>query len=106
MKRLKELRKLRNINQQELADQMSVSRSSVAMWEKGTDPGKEMLQKLAEYFDVSVDYLLEMSDIPKTETPQLDAEAQEILDMLNQLNEENRTQIFGLVKALASSQKQ
>ena len=105
MKRLKELRKLRNINQQELADQMSVSRSSVAMWEKGTDPGKEMLQKLAEYFDVSVDYLLEMSDTPKTETPQLDAEALEIYNTISRLSQENQKRIFDLAKALQSSQQ-
>ncbi len=46
------------VSQQVLADEMRVSRSTVAMWERGTEPSNEMLQKLAEYFNITVDYLL------------------------------------------------
>lgn len=65
MIRLKELRNSKNnpkgrkISQQEIADIIGAKRSTVSMWEIGaSDPGTESVQKLADYFDVSVDYLL------------------------------------------------
>lgn len=57
--RLKELRKEKGITQKELANYLKVSRSTVAGYE--TDkrkPEYETLQKIADYFNVSVDYLL------------------------------------------------
>lgn len=58
--RLKELRKERKISQQKLADHLDVARSTVAMWEVGPNqPDSEMLLRIADYFDVTVDYLLE-----------------------------------------------
>lgn len=64
MNRIKELRKSVNMNQQSLADYLNVSRSTVAMWERGTEPGNEMLLTLADYFGVTVDYLLGRTDDP------------------------------------------
>lgn len=61
--RLKELRKERKISQQKLADHLDVARSTVAMWEVGPNqPDSEMLLRIADYFDVTVDYLLERSE--------------------------------------------
>lgn len=60
-KRLKSLRLDRNpkVYQKELADAVGVSRQAVTMWETGQRiPDHEILQRLADYFDVSVDYLL------------------------------------------------
>ena len=57
--RLKELRKKRNVSQVELARAVHVNQSSVSQWETGrTAPGKDCLLLLAEFFHVSVDYLL------------------------------------------------
>lgn len=61
--RLKELRKERKISQQKLADHLDVARSTVAMWEVGPNqPDSEMLLRIADYFDVTIDYLLGRSD--------------------------------------------
>ncbi len=57
--KLKELRTQKKINQQKLAKDIGVSRSTVAMWETdSSQPSNEMLLKLADYFNVSVDFLL------------------------------------------------
>lgn len=59
MIRIKELRNEKNVSQKKLADKLSVSRSTVAMWETGaSQPDTNMLLQLAEFFNVSVDYLL------------------------------------------------
>ena len=57
--RIKELRKKKGVSQQVLADSVGISRSAVAMWEKGTEPSNEMLSVLADYFGVTIDYLLD-----------------------------------------------
>lgn len=67
MKRLKSLREYRNLKQSELAKEFNVSQSTIAMWETGKrDPDSETIQKMADYFDVSVDYLLGRSEFPHT----------------------------------------
>ena len=59
---LVELRKEAGMNQQQLAAQLGVSRSTVAMWETGASrPDHTVLAKLAALFDTSTDYLLGLS---------------------------------------------
>ena len=63
--RLKELRTSRNLSLQELADIVNMSKSSVYMWETGErEPGLEILEAIADYFNVDYDYLIGKSDIP------------------------------------------
>ena len=57
--RLYQLRKQKYISQEELADIMDVSRQSISKWELDqTYPDIDNLVRLAEYFDVSVDFLV------------------------------------------------
>ena len=47
------------MNQEQLAEQLHVTRQAVSNWETGkTQPDIETLTKIAEYFDVSVEYLI------------------------------------------------
>lgn len=57
--KLKELREQNGISQAKLAQWIGVSRSTVAMWERGaSQPDNGTLTELADFFDVTVDYLL------------------------------------------------
>ncbi len=57
--RLKELRKQNDIKQSTLAQFLGVNQATVSSWENGTRQiGTYDAQKLADYFNVSVDYLL------------------------------------------------
>ena len=59
MNRIKELRAERKISQEKLAKEIGMSRSAVSMWEiDASEPDNEMLDKLANYFHVTTDYLL------------------------------------------------
>lgn len=63
MNRLKELRKAKKLTQQELADIAEVSKRTIQNWEDGTSNIKsEKAKKLADYFGVSVGYLLGYDD--------------------------------------------
>lgn len=58
---LKELRKSKKITQEELAKIIGVERSSIGKYEspsKPVTPSPDIMLKIAEYFNVSVDYLL------------------------------------------------
>ena len=56
------LRKQNGWSQEELAEQLNVSRQSVSKWESGTSiPDIEKIIKMSQLFYVSTDYLLKDS---------------------------------------------
>lgn len=62
--RLTELRKQYKYTQRQMADILGISQPSYIRYENNTsEPTQENLVKLADAFDVSVDYLLGRSDV-------------------------------------------
>ena len=58
-KNIKKLRKEKNITQDQLAEQLHVTRQAVSNWEIGkTQPDIETLSAMAEYFEVTVEELI------------------------------------------------
>lgn len=63
MTRLRELQRAKKLTQQEIADIAEVSKRTIQNWEDGTSNIKpEKAKKLADYFGVSVGYLLGYDD--------------------------------------------
>lgn len=59
MEKLRELRKEKGISLKELGAEIGVAESTMSLYENGKrQPDYETLLKLAEYFGVTVDYLL------------------------------------------------
>ena len=57
--RIQNLRKIKGISQEELADKVGVSRQAVSKWESEQScPDLEKIILLSDYFDVTTDYLL------------------------------------------------
>lgn len=66
-KRLKELRLNNGLTQKELANAIEVGRTTVSEYESGKIvPKQEGLLRIANHFNVSVDYLTGVSDDPAT----------------------------------------
>lgn len=66
--RLKELRCENDMNQSDLAKIIGVSPSTIGMYEQGRrTPDLEVLSKIANYFQVSMDYLLGRTNIKNFE---------------------------------------
>ena len=64
--RLKELRKARRITQLKLAMDLNLTQNTVSRYETGErEPGIAELVRIADYFHISVDYLLERTDNPE-----------------------------------------
>ncbi|MDE5728680.1 MAG: helix-turn-helix domain-containing protein [Clostridia bacterium] len=65
--RLKQLRKQRNITQVKLAMDLNMNQNTISRYETGSHQADyATLIKFADYFNVSVDYLLERTDNPET----------------------------------------
>lgn len=60
--RLKELRAEKGLSQTDLAKQTGISQSAITKWENNVHYPFGQLIVLAKYFDVSVDYLLGLTD--------------------------------------------
>ncbi|PFI17421.1 helix-turn-helix domain-containing protein [Bacillus cereus] len=57
------LRKERKLRQEDMAKHLGIARTTYAMYEQGNrEPDYNTLQKLADFFNVSVDYLLGRTD--------------------------------------------
>ena len=64
--RLKQIRKAKGISQLKLAMDLHTNQNTISRYETGErEPGIRELISLADYFNVSVDYLLERTDNPK-----------------------------------------
>ncbi|MGN1317881.1 MAG: helix-turn-helix domain-containing protein [Lachnospirales bacterium] len=64
--RLKELREKNNISQLKLAIDLNMNQNTISRYENGVrEADYETLILIADYFDVSIDYLLLRTDNPK-----------------------------------------
>ncbi|MDO7871457.1 MAG: helix-turn-helix transcriptional regulator [Enterococcus casseliflavus] len=62
---VKKLANERKMTIAELERKLDFGQGSIRKWDKQS-PSAERLNKVADYFDVSVDYLLGKTDLPKT----------------------------------------
>lgn len=63
--RLKSLRNNRGLSQMDFSKQIGISKSAVNMYERGErEPSFEILETIADYFNVDLDYLIGKSEIP------------------------------------------
>ena len=71
--KLKSLRISKDMTQVKLAEKLGVKKQSISNWENGNImPSVEMLEKIADFFSVSTDYLLDRAARPVDCTRQLD----------------------------------
>lgn len=64
--RIQSLRKIKGVSQEELADQIGVTRQAVSKWESEQSmPDMEKVILLSDYFEVTTDYLLKGIESPK-----------------------------------------
>ena len=64
--KIRELRKSKKISQQKMAMDLNISQNTISRYETGErEPGISELVMIADYFHVSVDYLIGRTDNPK-----------------------------------------
>lgn len=114
MNRLKDLRLQKKISMRETANQLNIPYTTYVNYEKGTrEPNSEMLIKLANYFNVSIDYLICRTDNAQTSsyslpdiTPPSEADPDQfVFDMYKKLDIEDKAEIRGTMKYMLKSSK-
>lgn len=109
MENLRIIREKRNINQQKIAVELEISQESISKYENGNAfPSREILIKLADYLNCSIDYLLGRTDNPILNKEKLSAEDEEIDNLIfryNKLTEENQYKLQGCLFAIEKEQE-
>lgn len=89
---LKYLRNSTQCTQKKLAEYLGLSANTVCEWEKNrSEPSIQTIRKLAEFFDVSADYLLGLEDDFGARIPAVPAGAADV--MSDTITHEERTLI-------------
>lgn len=95
------LRKKLNISQSELAKRVSVSRTIIGNYERNENtPSVDILLKIANEFDVSVDFL-----IGEGQLSTYDKEVLKRIDDIEGLPEEDKNHLFYLIDNLVKASK-
>lgn len=92
--RIKTLRNARNLSQVQLAKALNVSKQAVSNWENDNIlPSIEMLIKIANYFSVSTDYILELNQRKYIEVTDLtDTQLAHIQAIIDDITTKNKTE--------------
>lgn len=107
MIRLYELRTEKNLSQRDIAKQFNISQSTYHNWENDkTQPTTEQLIQIAQFFGVSVDYLIGNSDdcgIINYDDSYLRVDEVELLGHYNALPDNARKNILDFIKNIKSN---
>ncbi len=101
------LRKENKLTQKQLAAYLNLSANAICEWEKGrSEPNFDTLKKIADYFDVSIDYLLGREDdfgVVKRESP-ADKDSEELLSLYRELTPSAQEAIKETIRQLVARQ--
>ena len=97
--RIRELRKERGLNQDQLAELASLNRVTVAKYESGrVEPGAQALSRIADALEVSADTLLGRSDeVPAVCLPQTE-EARLVSSAMDRMPQAEREKALNVMK--------
>ncbi len=94
--KLKALRLNADLTQSELAKEVELPQSCISLWEKGSrEPNLIGIKKLAEFFNVTTDYLLDLTNEQKNETEKVESigitqDEQYLLDLYRSMDAEHK----------------
>lgn len=107
MENLKMLRKSQKLSQKALGDKISLSGNTIGQYENNErEPGVETLKKLARYFNVTIDYLVDyeavnhLVEVPKQQQQDFTEQQKRCIDLLKQMNDIECLQVETFIKTM------
>ena len=94
--RLAKLREQKNITQKELAEHLGISSPAIVAYEHNRSRPVRYLNEIADYFGVTVDYLLCKTDDPNG--TQTDYNEAKLLSYYRKLNEKGKTDLLSIAE--------
>ena len=111
MHRIIELMEERGLKQSEIMKVCNVGQSTISMWKKGATPNVQTLMILADYFQVSIDYLLGREDdygnvTVGTTGEKLTLREEELLSCFRQMPDNIKNAVLETAKIMLDSVKE
>lgn len=106
--RLKALRKQHNITQEQLASIIGVERSSIGKYEGKSRiiPSDDVKYKIAQFFGVSVEYLLGHTDVPiQVNSSEISREENDMILMFRELTDAGQGLVLDYMRMILSKQE-
>ena len=110
--RIKELRLERNLTQSDVAKAIGTSQRNIGRWENGeNEPAAFYIKALAEYFNVSADYLLGLEDdfgvktVAPEQSEEFTASEREMIRKIRAMRKESRELVEQMIDTLAGTDK-
>lgn len=101
MNRIKELRLAVGKSQAEIADLIGVNKQTISQYERGVRyPKRENMEALADYFNVSIDYLTGKSGVIEMLTT---PEERKLLEDYRRLDEDKRRLLDAMLRTLTET---
>lgn len=109
-----ELRKEMNYSQRKIAEVLSVSQSTVAMWETGKRyPQRETMEQIADLFNVDMDYIYGKTDVRRRVTfdskgdgyvyvPAFEVDHLELIDLYSKLTKEQKQTVMNMLRSFVN----
>ncbi len=102
------LRKEKGYSQRKISEMLSVSSSTVAMWETGKRyPQREKMEQIADIFNVDMDYIYGKSDVrrrvsldsgvPYMYVPDFEPDHIELIEMYSKLTKEQKQTVMSML---------
>jgi transcriptional regulator with XRE-family HTH domain len=105
-KRVIELRKKKGFSQSDLARQVGISYAQVGRYEtKGAQPPAEVLKKIADALETTIDYLINGDTDEKAVSTLKDAELLQQFRAVEQMDEEDKVTVKKLIDAFITKRK-
>lgn len=82
---------------------LSVAHGSITNWKKGTVPNGKTLQKIADYFNVSVDYLLTGQKEKPTDVGELSVKKKQIIERIRLMPDEKLVRVEQILDIVEST---
>src|SRR5271157_1361581 len=98
--RILDLRKRKNLSQTDLANAVGISYAQIGRYEtKDTQPPAEVIKRIADTLDTTVDYLISGDTDEKAKSALKDSELLKQFKAVEQMNDEDRTVVKRLIDA-------
>lgn len=105
-KRIRDMREDNDFKQSDIANRLGMSQPQYQRYESGDRLiPVDILIRLSQIYNVSVDYLLGLTDIKKAAPPSMNSETRKAITYFNRLSEENRDIILGKMVELHREQE-
>lgn len=103
---IKQIREQKGLLQKQVAAELNIGNTNYNKLENGNrEPSVKELQQLAKLFDMSVDQILNYEgELPKEVTVK-DKKGFEQLNMINQLDEEDKSTVFKIIDTMLTKKK-